>query len=327
VERHDEQNGDGPEPVEGTDVPKGPPLVVRARQNHPTRAFIRHGPDGTESGSRTVAAMELRRALKGGLVRLAAFDRARPVGATLLTYHRVGGGTPDELDLPVDVFSAQLDALIDDGHEVVALDVALDRLDVGDPRPSVVLTFDDGFADVHAHAFPELSERQLPFTLYLVGGLIGAAMVWEGSDADSQGSASLTWDAVTEMYDTGLCTVGNHTYAHARPEVMTVAELDRCSDVIERNLAHRPSHFAWTWGIPVPAVLPAVRERFRSAATGDLGRNPPGTDHYALRRVPVRASDPLPFFRAKLAGDLKPERAYDTLVRTAKYARRLVRRG
>jgi peptidoglycan/xylan/chitin deacetylase (PgdA/CDA1 family) len=267
----------------------------------------------------------LRSSVKRGLGALVGPGRA--VGSTILIYHRVGGGTGDELDLPVDAFAAQLDALVDGGHDVVSLDAALDRLDAGDDRPAVVLTFDDGFADVHHHAFPLLKERGLPFTLYLAAGLVGEAMAWEGSSADSQGSAALTWDEVAEMAASGLCTVANHTFTHAGPEAVDVEQLDRCSGEIEARTGQRPSHFAWTWGVPVPALLPAVRERFRSAATGELGRNLPDTDRHALRRVPVRASDPLPFFRAKLTGNLGPERAYARIVRTAKAGRRVVRRG
>ncbi len=61
-----------------------------------------------------------------------------------------------------------------------------------------------------------------------------------------------------------------------------------------------------------------LAERFRSVASGRLGRNLPATDRLALRRVPVRRSDPLPFFEAKLRGALIPERAYDLIVRGAK---------
>jgi peptidoglycan/xylan/chitin deacetylase (PgdA/CDA1 family) len=251
----------------------------------------------------------------------------KPSGATLLTYHRIGGGTGDELDLPVAEFADQLDVLVEGGHDVVALDQALDRLDAGDDRPSVVLTFDDGFREVYAHAFPLLGERQLPFTLYLTAGLVDAQMRWEGSSASSQGAAALSWDQVLELHAGGLCTIGNHTWDHAGPDTVDVAQLDRCSDLIERRVGLRPAHFAWTWGVPVPALLPAVAERFRSAATGELGRNSPSGDRWALRRVPVRASDPIAFFRAKLVGDLAPERAYASVVRSAKVARRLVPGG
>ena len=75
-----------------------------------------------------------------------------------------------------------------------------------------------------------------------------------------------------------------------------------------------------------PALVPAVRSRFRSAATGEIGRNDIDADRHALRRVPVRRSDPMSFYRAMLSGSLLPERAYAGIVRVAK-AGRAVRAG
>jgi hypothetical protein len=256
------------------------------------------------------------KAVLGGLGSLAAHRPAR--GATLLIHHRVGGGTKDELDLPVASLEAQLDHLVEGEHEVVHLDAALDRLASGDGSPTVVLTFDDGFRDVHANAWPLLRERGLPFTVYLTAGLVGQEMRWEGSTAVSQGAPALTWDDLGEMHASGLCTVGNHTWDHAGPDVVDEDQLDRCSALIEARLGARPVHFAWTWGIEVPRLRAAVAARFRSAATGHLGRNEPGGDPLALRRVPVRATDPLAFYRAKLHGRLLPERANAVLVGGAK---------
>ena len=245
----------------------------------------------------------------------------------MLTYHRVGGGTGDELDLPLASFGSQLDTLVAGGHEVLSLDAALDRLDASDDRPAVVLTFDDGFADVHDRAFPLLAERGLPFTLYLAAGLVGGSMIWEGSHAASQGARAVSWDDLGSMRASGLCTIANHTLTHATPAEVSVEDLDRCSDVIEDRLGERPAHFAWTWGVPVPALLPEVRARFRSAATGRIGRNASTGDRHALRRVPVRASDPPAFFEAKLTGSLAAERVYSGLIGVVKGTARLVRRG
>jgi peptidoglycan/xylan/chitin deacetylase (PgdA/CDA1 family) len=266
--------------------------------------------------------MRVRRLTKVALSGARHLDRAPAEGATLLIYHRVGGGTGDELDLPADAFAAQLDALVEGGHDVLPIDAAIDRLDAGDRRASVVITFDDGFADVHDIALPQLQARQLPFTLYLAAGLVGGAMAWEGSNARSQGARALTWDQVEALQASGLCTIGNHTWDHATPEAMTEVQLDRCSDAIETRLEARPRHFAWTWGVPVPALRSAVRERFRSAATGEVGRNGPDGDRHALRRVPVRASDPPSFFAAKLTGSLWAERAYGAAVGLARVVSR-----
>jgi peptidoglycan/xylan/chitin deacetylase (PgdA/CDA1 family) len=237
-------------------------------------------------------------------------------GATLLTYHRVGGGTVDELDLGTSAFARQLDLL--EGHDVLSLDAALDRLEAGDDRASVTLTFDDGFEEVYSTAWPLLRERALPFTVYLASAFVGRPMVWEGSTARGARGAGMTWDQLGELVASGLCTVGNHTHRHVRPEQLDEAELDACTEAVEHHLGVTPTHFTYPWGVRVPAMEPALRARFRSASTGELGRNLPGTDQLRLRRVPVRRTDPSSFFAAKLSGGLRPERAYARMVQLGK---------
>lgn len=258
---------------------------------------------------------QVRSALKVALAR-GLITVGQPRGATFLIYHRVGGGSRDERDLAPETFARQLDVLAD--HDVLAIDDALDRLDACDERPSVVLTFDDGFADVYDHAWPLLRERRLPFTMYLATAYVGGRMHWEGSTATAAGSA-LTWPQIREMVDSGLCTVGNHTHRHVRPEVLSADELDECTAVIEREAGKVPRHFAYPWGIRVERMEGQLAERFRSSVTGDLGRNRPGQHRMRLLRLPVRRTDPLPFFEAKLRG-LAAERTYGAVVRVAKAA-------
>ena len=245
-----------------------------------------------------------------------AQNESSPEGATLLIYHRVGGGTHDELDVAAPSFARHLGMLAD--HDVVSLDTAMDRLDAGDPTHGVVLTFDDGFEDVYRNAWPLLRDRALPFTVYLATAYMGSRMRWEGSTARGESGKGLSWAQLSEMVESGLCTVGNHTHTHARPEDLTDADLDLCTRHIQHNLGVTPAHFTYPWGIAVPALDPALRSRFRSASTGQIGRNQPGTDPMRLNRVPVRRTDPDSFFQAKLSGTLRPERAYAGLVRTAK---------
>ena len=248
---------------------------------------------------------------------LGALQPAAPAaGATLLIYHRVGGGTADELDVDAASFASQLDALA--GRDVLSLDAALDRLDADDPRSSLVLTFDDGFEDVYRNAWPLLRDRGLPFTVYLATAYMGAAMRWEGSTAIGEAGRGLSWGQLAEMVGSGLCTVGNHTHTHARPEALTPDELDRCTATIESRLGVTPRHFTYPWGVAVPCMETELRRRFRSASTGELGRNLPGADPMRLRRVPVRRTDPPRFFAAKLSGGLAPERAYAGIVGAAK---------
>lgn len=257
-----------------------------------------------------------RRRIKWALAALGPSTRiGASEGATILIYHRIGGGTADERDVTVADFADQLDEL--PAGEVVRLDTAVDRLVHGDPARSLVLTFDDGFADIHTHAWPLLRERGHPFTVYLATDCIGGTMHWDGSTATAAGPA-LTWNQIGEMVDSGLCTVGNHTASHARPERVDEAELDRCSDAIESELGARPHHYADPWGARHPRIESELRTRFRTAATGRVGRNSPGADLHRLCRIPVRRTDPIEFFRAKLGGGLVPERTYASVVAAAK---------
>lgn len=262
----------------------------------------------------------VRRAIKHGLAGAALPTAGRSArGATLLIYHRIGDGTPDELDLAAEAFDRQVEALTH--HRVVSLDQALDGLDSGVAEPGVVLTFDDGFAGVYEHAWPRLRAAGLPFTIYVATAYIGGVMAWPGSTASGEPGQGLTWKQLEELAASPLVTIANHTHTHARPDQLSAEEVARCSEMLEHRLGVTPRHFAFTWGVPVPAAMPLLRERFRSAATGHLGRNLPDTDRWLLHRVPVRASDPLPFFRAKLTGGLGPERAYERLVQGAKRLR------
>jgi peptidoglycan/xylan/chitin deacetylase (PgdA/CDA1 family) len=249
---------------------------------------------------------------------LAALPGGRAAGATFLIYHRVSGGSSDELDLSPASFAAQVDVLMD--QQVVPIDEATEALTQGNTDHRVVLTFDDGFRDVYEHAWPLLRERRLPFTIYLTTGCVGGPMEWPGSTAREQGAPALTWEQLREMRDSGLCTIGNHTHSHVRPELLDESEVDLCSDAISKHLGVEPRHFAYTWGVRVPRMERALRERFASSATGQLGRNLPNTDPARYLRVPVRRTDPIEFFRAKLRGNLLPERAYGALVSTAKRA-------
>ena len=267
----------------------------------------------------SVTGPGLRRAVKQALAAPASARSGRAeataTGTTLLIYHRIGGGTPDERDLPTAEFEAQVEELA--RFRVVSLDAALDELDRGDDSPKVVLTFDDGFAEVYATAWPLLREAGLPFTLYVTTAYLDGTMHWPGSTSQHPGPA-LSWQQLEELAASPLVTIGNHTHTHARPEELSVEELDTCSELLEQRLGIVPQHYCFTWGVPVPQARPWLAERFRSAATGLLGRNRPATDPLDLHRVPVRGTDPLPFFRAKLAGGLGPERAYETIVQAAK---------
>jgi peptidoglycan/xylan/chitin deacetylase (PgdA/CDA1 family) len=240
--------------------------------------------------------------------------RRRPRGVVVLIYHRVGGESGVELDLPLAIFEEQMAALAASGR-VVSLDRALELLRgpaVAEDPPPVVLTFDDGTADFVEAALPVLARYHLPVTLYLA-----TAFIEEGRRFPHDGRP-LSWQALSDACETGLVDVGSHTHRHRLldriPATDIADELDRSICLIEERLGRRPQDFAYPKAVPgSPDAVREVRRRFRSAALAGTRANPFGdTDVHSLARSPVQRSDGLRWFDHKVAGGMALE---DTLRR------------
>lgn len=241
-------------------------------------------------------------------------------GVTVLIYHRVGGGSASEVDLPVDEFDRQLAHLAEHAH-VITLDDAVDLLRRPDATAGshVVITFDDGTDDFTDHAVPALVRHGLPATLYAATAFIDeqTRFPWDATPT--------TWSALRDAVGTGLVTVGSHTHSHwlldrLEPDAID-ADLDRSIDLVGEHLGTAPTHFAYPKALPgSPTAEIAVRRRFASAALAASRVNRPGrTDLHRLWRTPVQRSDGFEFFAAKAAGGLRLEGELRALAARVKY--------
>jgi peptidoglycan/xylan/chitin deacetylase (PgdA/CDA1 family) len=247
----------------------------------------------------------------------AAGDRVRPPtpGVVVLIYHRVGGGSGTEVDLPPEAFDEQMAWLAATGR-VVSLDDAVVQLAAGDDGADdavapdegpIVVTFDDGTADLADVATPILVRHGVPATVYLA-----TRFVDEGLDFPDDGTP-LSWAAVRDMAATGLVTFGSHTHAHLLldrlPPAEAVDELDRSKDLIEHHVGAPAHHFAYPKAVAASAeVEPLVRARYRSAALGGNRPNPyRGTDVHRLSRTAVQVSDGAAYFVRKARGGMALE--------------------
>ncbi len=143
------------------------------------------------------------------------------VPLVVLIYHRV-------IDLPTDPqqlavrpvrFRQQLQAL-KDAFEIRRFDQSWAGLD----RPTVVITFDDGYADNLEYALPVLEELEIPATFFITTGYVGS-------------SRELWWDELERVL---LCSSGGTTLSRIGPIV-----LDRaydCAQASEREALYHTIH-------------------------------------------------------------------------------------
>lgn len=247
----------------------------------------------------------IRRLAKSAFV---AFDRLVPAppGPRLLIYHQVGVGLGRQMEVTEDDFDRQLDWLAEH-RRVVDLSTAIEQWAGSDADRLVVLTFDDGFADVHATAFPRLLERGWPFTLYLTTQPIESGEPLAGV----AGAPPLTWEQVEDMAASGLATIGAHTHTHADLRYRSFAEIEEelatSDDIIESRVGERPQHFAYPWGYWSEAAEPIVSARYASATVGTRLDRPVMPSRWQLPRFPVQLSDGFRHFPDRLGGGLVAE--------------------
>jgi len=258
-----------------------------------------------------------RRALK---VTAAAADlvRRHPSGVVVLIYHRVGRRTSTAVDLPTAQFEEQMAELGESGR-VITLDRAIDLLAVASPVPvdagdgsgppdmPVVVTFDDGTADLADLATPVLARHAVPASLYLATDFVDRSVVFRGN------GTPLSWAAIQDMTSTGLWSIESHTHAHVlldrAPDSAVAADLDRSIDLIAEHTGRVPRHFAYPKALAgTPSAERAVRARFRSAALAGTRVNVFGaTDPWHLARTPIQVDDGMGWFRRKATGGMRVE--------------------
>lgn len=253
-------------------------------------------------------------------------DRVWPPrpGVVALIYHRVGGASGSEIDLPAGLFDEQMawlaerDAAATLADALVALDSADGASDEG-PDP-IVVTFDDGTADFVDVALPIIVAHRVPVTYYVATDFIERARPFPND------GTPLSWAAVREAVSTGLVDIGSHTDTHLlldrAPPAVAAAELDRSRRLIEDRVDVDAVDFAYPKAVPASAAVDAlVRQRFRSAAIGGCRPNPYGaTDPYRLARSAVQTSDGMRHFARKATGGMHFEESLRRLLNRRRYA-------
>jgi peptidoglycan/xylan/chitin deacetylase (PgdA/CDA1 family) len=245
-----------------------------------------------------------------------------PAGITFLIYHRVGAGTGSLIDLPDATFDEQLAELTMIARPL-SIDEAVAELQghalSTDPRPAVVVTFDDGTGDFADHALPLLVRHRVPAVLYVATAFVDENRRWP------DGCPPLSWAALRDVAGSGVVTVGSHTHNHClldrSDRATVVTELDRSIDLLGEHLGVQATHFAYPKALAAVGPNEAeVRRRFATATVAGNRANVPGrSDLHRLARTAVQTTDVGPFFRQKLRGGLRLESSARDAVNRLRY--------
>jgi peptidoglycan/xylan/chitin deacetylase (PgdA/CDA1 family) len=192
------------------------------------------------------------------------------------------------------------------GYRVISLeDLVRRRLTGGvPPARSVVITIDDGYADVRSVAYPVLRRRGFPATIFVVTGKAGTCNDWSEAGAQLHGRALLSWPEVRELRDGGM-QFGSHTRTHARltavPLQQARQEVEGSRTDLERELGAPVRLLAYPYGEhDVRTQALAEEADFLGSCAVQGGLNILRTPPHALRRIEISGTDSLARFALKV---------------------------
>jgi len=223
----------------------------------------------------------------------------------ILTYHRIGisrTGRTERLTVPPGRFARQIGLLRGLRTQFADLDQCGEwlagRKSVGKP---LVLSFDDGYADICQYALPLLVEHGISAIVYLV------ADRRQDNWMNLGGGAALPlmdWSQVRDLARNGIM-FGSHTQTH--PDLTQLSDEQLHSELvdskkeIEDQLGQPVNHFCYPFGAHDDRVVDAVGEAgYTTATTTRRGAVVPGCDPLRLPRLSVGKNMRLPRFLSRI---------------------------
>lgn len=173
------------------------------------------------------------------------------------------------------------------------------------PKP-VVISVDDGLADFYTGALPVLRHYNLPASLYVVTGFVGATSGWLQPEGEAQ-RPMLTWEQLGEIERYGV-EIGAHTHSHPQLDTLSTAEawceIARSKWQLEECLGHRVESFAYPHGYYSAHVRQLVtRAGFTSACAVKDAFSAANADPYSLARISVTHEMEVPQLDQLLRGE------------------------
>jgi peptidoglycan/xylan/chitin deacetylase (PgdA/CDA1 family) len=257
-------------------------------------------------------------------------DRPSPRTGRLpiLVYHHVGparSGTLPSLTVTRDRFRRHLEWLRRHRFQAVSLDEAAAWANGSGELParSVMVTFDDGYADLAADAFPLLEAARMRAAVFVVTAQVGGSSAWDAA-LGGGGHRLLSAQEIRLWSERGI-EFGAHTRTHPDLTTLSDSELDSeivgSADDLEAVIDRRVDAFAYPFSLVDRRSLAIVRDRFEIAFTVFEGTNR-RSDPHQLERTMVQPYDRALDIATRVRLGYSPRER--TWVALARWKRRLI---
>jgi peptidoglycan/xylan/chitin deacetylase (PgdA/CDA1 family) len=237
-------------------------------------------------------------------------------GIIVLMYHRVNDDLPPSpMNTTVNVFYEQM-VYLKKHCRVISMEAFGSFItffrNESNFKPTVIITFDDGFRDNYLNAYPILKKLGIPASICLTSGLIGKedtfSMYGEMPKPDI-----LSWDEVNEMADNGITYIPHSVTHRVLPDLVYEEQKHEVNDSI-RELRSKlrkglcEGTFCYPFGgFEDPTTFNVLDDLgVKWALTTMPGANKRFLRNLIIRRMTVNGYDTIDDFKMKLKG-MDPE--------------------
>ncbi len=189
------------------------------------------------------------------------------------------------------------------GYKVVSLNELVNSLSdekTFSPK-TVALTFDDGFQNFYAAAFPVLEQYDFKATVFLVTDCCGKYNDWADNPPNLPRSKMLAWSEIKELNKYGI-EFGSHTRTHPDLTQISIAqatgEIVESKAIIEDLLGCTVTTFAYPYGKYNQPVKQTAGQTFKAACSTNLGKVQRESDFFSLSRIDTYYLSNLKVFNA-----------------------------
>ncbi len=227
----------------------------------------------------------------------------------VLTYHRVRPDADDPRSITPERFREHLTVLKENQH-VVSIDEVLTAINGEKPLPerAVLLTFDDGYADLYDYAMPLLQEFGFPAVIFMLAGYVGR-VGRTYSEANYPEAPFLSATQLRDMQMAGI-EIGSHGIWHVPlahlPLEEAEKEVSRSKHILSDLLGTEIKTFSYPWGRAGDFFSEHVelvkRAGYKLAFTMLHGINKPPFQRLKMRRCHIYPWDDEQVFNAILEG-------------------------
>lgn len=228
----------------------------------------------------------------------------------VVMYHHVlpmGGG----LAVTPEIFEDHLAALQRNGWQTLSGKEFLHLLQSGNiPDKTVLLTFDDGFADNYVYAYPILKRYGMKALLFVATSFIESSDMkregfvplphdeaWKLASSERRSEVMCTWNELRDMEESGVFDIQSHGHSHNIPQFINERkhsdikeDLSVSKRMLEEMLSKDIRHLAWPKGCYNQAAVDTAEDLgFKAIYTSERGPNT-NIDLKRLRRLPAKGN-------------------------------------